>query len=74
MVRQKDRIKVKVPVMTSFIENLFEDAQQGFVGYLDLFITLWVVWGGPMMLDIKFRIKVTHILVLKRGTIISNDG
>lgn len=65
---------MKVPVKTSFINNIFEDVQQGFVGCLILVITLWVVLGGPTMLDMKCGKDVTHMLFLEMGTIINNDG
>lgn len=43
-------------VTTNVIDNLFQDFKDSFIRCLNLTITLGVIWGGEMMLDMKFII------------------
>lgn len=70
----KGGVDMEVPVMIRFIKNLLEDVEQSFVGCLSLADTLWVIWRGPMVLNMKYGTKITHMLDLKRDHIASNDG
>lgn len=50
-VGPKGGMELQVPIMTNFIDCFLEDFDKGFIWSFSLTITLWVVWGGEVMLD-----------------------
>lgn len=44
-------MELQVPIMTNFIDCLFENFDEGFIRSLSLTITLWVILSGKAMLD-----------------------
>ena len=50
--------------------HLLEDLQYHSVSSLDLTISLWVVWRGPLVFDVTCLRQVLHVLIYKRGVVV----
>jgi hypothetical protein len=59
--------------MTNFIESIFKDFNDGFIIYLSLVVTFWVVGYGEMVLDVEFFTNMMEFLVLEWVTIVSDN-
>lgn len=63
---------MEVPVTTNITNNLLKEFEKGFIGCLNLTITLGVIWGGPLMLDMVCVTNLFDIFILEGSTIVSN--
>ena len=61
------------PLLFILMLHLLEDLQYHSISSLGLTISLWVVWIGPPVFNVICLRQVLHVLIYKRGTVVSDQ-
>ena len=62
------------PFPSILVLHLFKDLQHHPISGLSLAVYLWVVWGGPSILDVICLSQPLHVFVYERGPIVTNQS
>ena len=61
------------PLLFILMLHLLEDLQYHSISSLGLTISLRVVWHGPLVFDVICLYQVLHVLIYKRGAVVTNQ-